>query len=366
MIPFLDLKKVNARFDLEFQEKFKQFLEAGHYILGNEVLKFENEFSNYCGVRHCIGLGNGLDALRLILEAYKELGKLKEGDEVILPANTFIASVLAVLHAGLKPILVEPVERTFNIAPNKVSKVFTDKTKAIMAVHLYGQLCDMDALNKIASQYGLLVIEDAAQAHGAIYKNGNKAGNLSHAAAFSFYPTKNLGALGDAGAVVTNNVELAECVKKLRNYGSLKKYENENPGFNSRLDEIQAVFLNVKLKSLDTDNVRRREIAVRYINEINNEQITLPYYNNSQNHVFYTFVVRVDEREKFIKHLDGNGVGWLIHYPIAPHKQKALSGFNYLRFPITEAIHDTVISLPISPVMTETEVDKVISVVNEF
>ncbi len=367
MMKFLDLHKINARFELELQEKFQQFLDSGHYILGKEVETFESSFASYCGTKHCIGTANGLDALFLIFKAYIQLGKLQLGDEVIVPANTYIASILSIIHAGLKPVLVEPDEQTFNISPKEIERHLSTNTKAILAVHLYGQLADMDAINKISLQKNLLVIEDAAQAHGAFKGSGlNKAGNLSNAAAFSFYPSKNLGCLGDGGAVTTNDSELADCIKLMRNYGSSKKYVNDVIGVNSRLDELQAAILNIKLKLLDADNDRRREISKRYLSEINNKNIQLPFYDGTKNHVFHVFVVRVESRDDFTKYLNENETGYLIHYPIPPHQQKALSKYQFGTFPITERIHQSVVSIPISPVMTDIEVTQVINVLNNF
>jgi dTDP-4-amino-4,6-dideoxygalactose transaminase len=376
MIKFLDLHKINKRFEPKFHESFQQFLESGHYILGNEVKTFESDFANYCGTRHCIGTANGLDALILIFRAYIELGKLQLNDEVIVPANTYIASILSIIHAGLKPILVEPDEQTFNISSQEIKKHITKKTKAILAVHLYGQLADMEAINQIAKVNNLLVVEDSAQAHGAVANFNHeataqslklqKAGNLSHAAAFSFYPSKNLGCLGDGGAVTTKDDELASCIKLMRNYGSSKKYVNEIIGLNSRLDEIQAAFLNIKLKKLDDDNERRRVIAKRYSSEINNKKMRLPFYDGTQNHVFHVFVLRVENRNAFTTYLDKNAIGWLIHYSISPHQQKALSMYNQLSFPITEDIHQSVVSIPISPVMTDDEVSTIISALNRY
>ncbi|MEZ4802152.1 MAG: DegT/DnrJ/EryC1/StrS family aminotransferase [Gelidibacter sp.] len=366
MIKFLDLHKVNVRFEPEFQDKFQYFLNSGHYILGKELKTFETNFSKYCGTQHCIGVANGLDALILIFKAYIEQRRIQIGDEVIVPANTYIASMLSILHAGLKPVLVEPDEHTFNMWPKEIEKHITPKTKAILAVHLYGQLADMEAINKIAKDKNLLVIEDAAQAHGALSSNGKKAGNLSDAAAFSFYPSKNLGCLGDGGAVTTNDTELADIIRKLRNYGSSKKYVNDRIGFNSRLDELQAAFLNIKLQMLDADNQIRQNIAKRYCSEIDNKKIALPFYNGSKNHVFHAFVVRVKDRAAFTKYLDTNAIGWLIHYPIPPHQQRALSDYNHLSFPSTEAIHQSVVSIPMSPVMTNEEVTTVINVLNRY
>ncbi len=367
MIKFLDLHKINTRFEPKLQEKFQQFLDSGHYILGNEVAKFETNFAKYCGTKHCIGTANGLDALILIFKAYVHLGKLQFGDEVIVPANTYIASILSIIHAGLKPVLVEPDEQTFNISPKEIEKNITNKTKAILAVHLYGQLADMEAIQSIAKKNYLLVVEDAAQAHGAVANSKSlQAGNLSDAAAFSFYPSKNLGCLGDGGAVTTNDSELANCIAMMRNYGSSNKNVNDIIGLNSRLDELQAAFLNIKLELLDADNSKRRAIAKQYLSEIKNEKMRLPFYNGSDNHVFHVFVVRVAKRDLFIEHLNAHGIGWLIHYPTAPHQQKALSEYKDLSYPLTEDIHKTILSIPISPVMTDEEVKQVIYVINHY
>jgi dTDP-4-amino-4,6-dideoxygalactose transaminase len=366
MIKFLDLHKINARFEQQLQEQFRKFLDSGHYILGKEVETFESNFASYCGSKHGIGTANGLDALVLIFKSYLALGRLELDDEVIVPANTYIASILSIIHAGLKPILVEPDERTYNISPIQIEKHLTSKTKAILAVHLYGQLADMESINRIAKKHHLLVIEDAAQAHGAISHSNKKAGNLSDAAAFSFYPSKNLGCFGDGGAVTTNDDQLALCIQRMRNYGSSKKYVNEMVGINSRLDELQAVFLNIKLPLLDTDNNKRQDIAKRYLLEIKNEKLLLPFYDGSQNHVFHVFVVQVEDRKHFSDYLDAKNIGWLIHYPIPPHQQKALQEFNQLSFPITENIHRTVVSIPISPVLTNDEVTNIINVLNSY
>ncbi|WP_299224838.1 DegT/DnrJ/EryC1/StrS aminotransferase family protein [uncultured Psychroserpens sp.] len=367
MISFLDLNKVNARFEDEYVSQFKSFLNSGYYILGDQVRTFETNFASYCGSKYCVGVANGLDALTLIFKAYIELGRLKPDDEVIVPANTYIASILAVINAGLKPIFVEPNEATFNISPLEIKKHLSPNVKAILAVHLYGQLANMNAINAIAETHDLLVVEDAAQAHGAILNDDDKkAGNLSNAAGFSFYPTKNLGALGDAGAVTTNDLDLANTVQLLRNYGSSTKYVNQTLGINSRLDEIQAAFLNVKLKYLDADNQRRQDIASLYRSGINNKKIELPYYNDSLNHVFHVFVVRVIDRAAFVSFLNDKGIGHLIHYPIPPHKQQALLSYKTLYLPITEAIHSSVVSLPISPIMTNDEVQTVINALNQY
>ena len=365
MIKFLDLHKINQPYEVLFQEKFKNLLDKGWYILGEEVKAFEKNFASYCGVKHCIGVGNGLDALVLIFKAYIQLGKMQKGDEVIVPANTYIASILAILEADLVPVLVEPILETYNLDPNKIQEKITSKTRAILAVHLYGQLADMVSINEIATKNNLLVVEDAAQSHGAILGD-RKAGNLANASGFSFYPGKNLGALGDAGAVTTNDDELAEMIFSLRNYGSKEKYVNDVIGVNSRLDELQAGFLNIKLPNLDEENSIRRKIAQRYLSQIKNEKIQLPFYDNSENHVFHIFVVRTENRDDLQDYLKRNLIQTLIHYPIAPYKQKALSCMNKLSFPITEQIHKEILSLPISSVMTSKEVDKVIEVLNKY
>lgn len=366
MIKFLDLHTLNARFEAEFQEEFKKFLDSGYYVLGNNVKAFEKEYAAYCGTKHCIGVSNGLDALTLILEAYKILGKLEEGDEVIVPANTYIASILGITKAGLKPVLVEPNIETFNIDASEIEAAITWKTRAILVVHLYGQLTDMSDIQRIAKKLNLLVMEDAAQAHGAKNTEGKSAGNLSDAAGFSFYPTKNLGALGEAGAVTTNDDELAEIVTKLRNYGSSSKYVNQYKGVNNRLDEIQAAFLRVKLPHLDADNEARRQVALRYLNEIKNPLIILPTYQNDASHVFHQFVIRTSDRAALRAYLTKNEIGTLIHYEIPPHKQEAYKEWSHLHFPITEKIHDECVSLPISPILEMDEVTKVISVLNNY
>ncbi|WP_299112323.1 DegT/DnrJ/EryC1/StrS aminotransferase family protein [uncultured Winogradskyella sp.] len=366
MIKFLDLHKINNRFREEFKVSFSKSLEDSYYILGNNVSNFESEFANYCGTNFCVGTANGLDALTLILKGYIQLGKLKKGDKVIVPANTFIATILSVLHADLIPVLVEPNPNTYNISVDAIKKNL-DGVKAIIMVHLYGQLCDVESLQQLAKDYKLLLIEDAAQAHGAISKyNNSKAGNLSHAAAFSFYPSKNLGALGDGGAVTTNDSELVEVIKLLRNYGSTEKYTNKIIGFNSRLDDMQAAFLRIKLKTLDADNERRQEIAKLYLMGINSSKIKLPFYEGANNHIFYTFVIEVGDRLGFTKFLDLHKIEWLIHYPIPPHKQEALQSFSDLKLPVTEAIHERIISLPMSPVMPNEDVQKVIDVLNSY
>ena len=351
---------------MAFKEKLDFFLKKGWYVLGDEVELFETSFSQYCGTQYCIGVGNGYDALVLILKGYITLGKMSKGDEVIVPANTYIASILAILQTDLVPVLVEPKLETYNINPDLIVEKITSKTRAILAVHLYGQLAQMDKIIEIAIANNLLIIEDAAQAHGASFSNQERAGNLSHAAAFSFYPGKNLGALGDGGAVNTNDLELANIIKSLRNYGSKVKYQNEYIGVNSRLDELQAAFLNVKLSHLDQDNNRRRAIAKRYLSEIKNDKVSLPFWDGSDNHVFHLFVIRTNNRNDLQQFLFDNGVQTMIHYPIAPHEQKALSHWNEMFLPITERIHAEVLSLPVSPVMTDEEVDVVIEILNKY
>ncbi|HLA54974.1 MAG TPA: DegT/DnrJ/EryC1/StrS family aminotransferase [Flavobacterium sp.] len=366
MIKFLDLYRINLPYEPAFQHKMKSIVDKSWFILGDEVRLFEKNFADYCGTKHCIGVGNGLDALTLIFKAYIQLGKLQKGDEVIVPANTYIASILAVLQADLVPVLVEPKLETFNIDPDLIKQKITSKTKAILAVHLYGQLSDMHAISAIANEHNLLVIEDAAQAHGAENTENNKAGNLGDAAGFSFYPGKNLGALGDAGAVTTNDDALAKMVFSLHNYGSETKYHNDFIGVNSRLDELQAGFLNVKLPNLDSENAQRKIIANYYLENISNPKISLPEYDGGNHHVFHLFVIRTEDRSDLQQYLKGKGIETLIHYPIPPHRQKALSGWNNLSFPITEKIHREVLSLPISPVMTAEETAAVIDALNSY
>lgn len=366
MIKFLDLKSVNKRFESEFKKVFDNFLSKGNYILGEHVSELEKEFAEYCGTKYCIGVSNGLDALKLIFEGYKELGLLYFGDEVIVPANTYIATVLAISNCGLKPVLVEPFLGTYNINTTKVKDFITSKTKAILGVHLYGQLYDVDELEEISKENNLLLIEDAAQAHGAKYIDGRKAGNLSNASAFSFYPTKNLGALGDAGAITTNNIKLASIILKLRNYGRSSSYVNDVKGHNCRLDELQAAFLRIKLKCLDLDNKKRQEIANIYINQIFNKSIQLPSYENVEAHVFHLFVIRTIKRNELKAFLNENGIETYVHYPVPFHKQKAYKEFVDCRFPVTEKIHDEVLSLPIYPNLEISSVLKIIDLINSF
>jgi dTDP-4-amino-4,6-dideoxygalactose transaminase len=359
MIKFLDLHKLNKPFEAQFLAKTKAFLDNGWYILGDEVKQFEQSFASFSKSKHCIGVGNGLDALVLILKANIQLGNIKKGDEVIVPANTYIASVLAILQADLIPVFVEPNIETYNIDPNLFEEKITSKTKAILVVHLYGQLAEMDKINAICASHNLLVIEDAAQAHGLTF-------NGKHTRAFSFYPGKNLGALGDGGAITTNDDALAEILFSLRNYGSNKKYHNDFIGYNSRLDELQSAFLNIKLPHLNTENETRKKTAKRYLSEIKNNKIQLPICNNFNDHVFHLFVIRTESRDMLQEYLYKNGIETVIHYPIPPHKQKALQKFDHLSLPITEKIHQEVLSLPMSSVLTDEEITHIIATLNSY
>lgn len=370
MIPFLDLRGINAASRAELIEACTRVIDSGWYIVGDELDRFETSFAEYCGASHCIGVANGLDALILTLRAWKELGWLKEGDEVIVPANTYIASILAITENRLVPVLVEPDEASYNLCPRNTEAAITPKTRAIVAVHLYGQLADMPALLDLAERHNLLLLEDAAQAHGAGI-GGRKAGNWGHAAGFSFYPGKNLGALGDAGAITTSNDELAKTLRALRNYGSHEKYKNLFQGVNSRLDEIQAAMLSVKLKYLDADTRRRQEIAVAYASGIRHPAIRQPIDSKSTlaslaNHVFHLYVIRSSRREALQQHLQNAGIQTLIHYPIPPHKQQAYKNWNERTYLLTESLHREVLSLPISSVMTDAQVGIVIDAVNAF
>ncbi|MDO3658225.1 DegT/DnrJ/EryC1/StrS family aminotransferase [Acinetobacter genomosp. 15BJ] len=369
MIPFLDLKNINGQYRAELIEACTRVIDSGWYIGGNELAQFEQNFADYCGVKFAIGVANGLDALILTLRAWKELGKLKDGDEVIVPSNTYIASILAITANNLTPILVEPDINTYNIDPKKIEAAITPKTKVILPVHLYGQLAEMPEIMTIANQHNLLVLEDSAQSHGAEI-NGTRAGNWGDASGFSFYPGKNLGALGDAGAVTTNNEELAQMLRALRNYGSHEKYKNLVPGVNSRLDEIQAAMLDIKLKYLDHEVAHRRKIAQLYLQNIVNPLIKLPLeYKEAekyQQHVWHLFVIRTEHRETLQEYLAEQGVQTLIHYPIPPHKQQAYKEWNDLNYPISEQIHAEVMSLPIGPTLSVEEAEKVIQLCNSF
>jgi len=370
-IKFLDLKTLTAFYEPELTNAVQRVINSGWYLLGEELGAFEKEYTDYIGVKHCIGVANGLDALRLILRAYIELGKLKEGDEVIVPANTYIASILAITENRLKPVLVEPNINTYNIDPYLIEEKITEKTKAIMVVHLYGQNAMHPEIKRVIEKYHLLLIEDNAQAQGAIC-DGKRTGSLGNAAGHSFYPGKNLGALGDAGAVTTDDDELADIIRTIANYGSKKKYENIYKGLNSRLDEIQAAVLRVKLKYLDRDNQKRREIAQYYCDNIKNEKIVLPSnsfnqpINQSLNHVWHLFVIKTKERDKLQKYLADNGIQTLIHYPIPPHKQSAYNELINMDLPISERIHSEVLSLPISPFMTQEEYSYISKIISLF
>jgi len=365
-VPFLDLKAQVDELRDELQEAFERVLNSGWFILGREVEDFEREFAEYCGVKYCVGVGNGLDALSLILRAYREMGRLKEGDEVIVPANTYIATILAITENRLKPMLVEPDIRTYNLDPRLVERAISKRSRAIMAVHLYGRLADMPKLRELSTEYGMILIEDAAQAHGAEL-NGVKAGAWGDAAGFSFYPGKNLGALGDAGAVTTNDEELAQVVRALGNYGSHKKYENLYKGVNSRLDELQAAFLRVKLRQLNDDNVKRREIAKCYLKELADISLVLPEEpDHPESHVWHLFVVRTRKRTALQEYLKKVGIQTLIHYPIPPHRQKAYAECCRLHFPLTEKIHEEVLSLPMFPSLGKLEIAKVIESLRSF
>lgn len=365
MIKFLDLKAINDSFEPELSASIKRVLDAGWYLLGNEVASFEKEYAEFIGTKHCIGVANGLDALRLILRAYLELGVMQEGDEIIVPANTYIASILAITENRLTPVLVEPDIKTYNIDPFKIEEKINSRTKGIMIVHLYGKNAMHPEIQRLVDKYNLKLIEDNAQASGAYYRE-KRTGALGDAAGNSFYPGKNLGALGDAGAVTTDDDNLASVIRAIANYGSIKKYVNDYQGLNSRLDEIQAAILRVKLSRLDADNQRRREIARYYIENIKHPDIILPHVSDWNSHVFHIFIIRCKQRDKLQSYLSEQGIQTLIHYPIPPHKQKAYKEWNTLSFPITEQIHNEVLSLPISPVMSNDDILKVIKTVNDF
>ncbi|HRQ29598.1 MAG TPA: DegT/DnrJ/EryC1/StrS family aminotransferase [Saprospiraceae bacterium] len=374
MIKFLDLQKINAQYAEELKKAAEEVIDSGWYLLGESVNRFETNLANYIGVKHAIGVANGLDALRLILKAYIEIGFMKEGDEVIVPANTYIASILAITDNRLKPVLVEPDFKTYNLDFDKIEERITERTRAIMVVHLYGQICWGRKLEEIRRRYNLKIIEDNAQAIGAEW-NGLKSGALGDSAGFSFYPGKNLGAIGDAGAVSTGDDKLAEIIRALGNYGSRQKYHNEYQGLNSRMDEIQAAFLTIKLKYLDKENDRRREIAQFYCENITNKDIVLPCHKDHLlskslkfdfTHVWHLFVIRTRLQNELNSYLTSNNIQSLIHYPVPPHKQQAYKEWNIVTFPITEKIHSEVISLPISAVMTDEEVISVVKAINSF
>lgn len=365
MIAFLELSEINKQYETELKEACSRVIDSGWYILGTEVDSFEREFAEYCGSKYAIGVANGLDALTLTLRAWKIMGKLKDGDEVIMPANTYIASLLAVSENNLVPVLVEPEENSYNITAKAIQSHLTDKTKVILPVHLYGRISQMDEIANLARDLNILVLEDCAQAHGASI-DGKKAGSWGDAGAFSFYPGKNLGALGDAGAITTEDSELKEVLVGLRNYGSHEKYKNEYKGVNSRLDEIQAAMLRVKLRYLNREIKARREVAKKYIEGINNVQITIPKVTLEESHVWHLFVIRTEKRDELSKFLLENEIQTLIHYPTPPHKQQAYEELNTLHLPLTEKIHDEVLSIPISATIDIDEVNEVIETINRW
>lgn len=361
MIPFLDLNQINKPYLEAIEEVSLRVLRSGWYILGRELQDFESAFADYCGARYCIGVANGLDAIGLILRAYD----FPVHSEIIVPGNTYIASLLPVSYLGFVPVLIEPDPYTMLIDPQKIERAITSETRAILCVDLYGRSCEMEAINEIALRYNLKVITDAAQAHGAMY-NGRKVGSIADATAFSFYPTKNLGALGDAGAITTSDGALAEKIMYLRNYGSKERYKNDYLGVNSRLDEIQAAILGVKLPFLDTENKRRREIARYYLSGIKLQDLILPPDDRIDDDAWHLFVVRHPDRNALIKHLEASGVQTNVHYPLPVHKQKAYAAINHLSLPVTESIHQQVISLPLNPVLTNEEISYIVSAVNQF
>jgi dTDP-4-amino-4,6-dideoxygalactose transaminase len=366
-VPFLDLRAINARHAHELKEAAARVIQSGLYILGAELKAFETEFATWVGSPHCVGTSDGLSALTLALRAWKEMGRLRDGDGVAVPANTYIASILAITENNLRPILVEPDEDTFNLSPAKLEAVLTPAVKVVMAVHLYGHLAEMPAISELCQRRGLLLLEDAAQAHGASLDNV-KAGAWGDAAGFSFYPGKNLGALGDAGALTCRDAKLAETVRELRNYGSHLKYHNLYQGTNDRLDEMQAALLRIKLPHLDCDNARRRQIAAQYQASISNRHVRLPVVRGpEETHVWHLFVTRTHDRDGFQKHLEAAGIQTVIHYPVPPHQQECYrSELGMLSLPVTEQIHREALSLPISPVMTPNQINQVIVAANRY
>jgi dTDP-4-amino-4,6-dideoxygalactose transaminase len=365
MINFLDLKKINDQYKDELNEACRRVIDSGWYIQGKELASFEEQFAQYCGTKYCIGVANGLDALTLTLRAWKELDMLAEGDEVIVPANTYIASILSITENDLVPVLVEPDPDTYNLSIEGIKKATTSKTKAILPVHLYGQISPMDEIMSYAHSHNLLVLEDCAQSHGANIDN-KKCGNWGDAGAFSFYPGKNLGALGDAGAITTNDEILATTLKALRNYGSHKKYENLYQGVNSRLDEIQAAMLSVKLNYLDVETTARRKVASKYGSLINNPLIKLPTCKDDKRHVWHLFVIETEYRLQLQEYLNSHGVQTLIHYPLPPHKQAAYKELAHNDLPFTESIHEKVLSLPMDPTLSGDDVQEIVRLVNRF
>lgn len=365
MIPYLPLKEINTRYEPYLSEALHRVAEQGWYILGKEVENFEREYASYIGCNHCIGCGNGYDALWLIFKAYKQLGLLQDGDEVLVPANTFIASVLAITNNNLRPVFTDTDCESYLMGYEQIMNAITPKTKAILLVHLYGQNSYNDQIADICSKKGILLIEDNAQAHGALY-NGKRTGSLGNAAAHSFYPGKNLGALGDAGAITTNNKELAETVAMLHNYGCNKKYIHDIIGVNSRLDELQAAILRIKLKQLDADNNRRKAIAKEFIERINNPLVKTPQVEDFQAHVFHIFPLMCEHRNALQEHLEMAGIQTQIHYPVPPHKQKCYSIFATQKLPVAEYLSNCELSLPCHPALSNEEIDKIIDAVNNF
>jgi dTDP-4-amino-4,6-dideoxygalactose transaminase len=370
MIPFLDLKKINDSFEPNLSDSIKRVLESGWYLLGQEVKSFEREYAQFTGVRHCVSVANGLDALRLIFKAYIEMGEMREGDEIMVPANTYIASLLAVSENRLIPVLVEPDLNTFNIDPEKIEKSITARTKGLMIVHLYGRNAMHPRIEEIVKKYNLKLIEDNAQAQGCRYMD-KRTGSFGNAAGHSFYPGKNIGALGDAGAVTTDDDELAEVIRTIANYGSKIKYHNIYKGLNSRMDEIQAAVLRVKLPRLDADNQKRREVADFYLKNIKNRDVVLPKSNGcpaveDAGHTWHIFLVRSKRRNELQKFLHEKDIQTLIHYPVPPHRQMAYKEWEKMTFPLTEIIHDQALSLPMSPLLGQEEIEQVVEAVNRF
>jgi len=365
MIKFLDLQRINAQYSIELKEAANRVIDSGWYIMGKELESFEKNYAAFCGVRNCLGVANGLDALRLIFRAYIELGIMESGDEVIVPANTYIASVLAVTDNNLVPVFVEPNVETYNLDSNRIEAAITSKTRAILTVHLYGQISIGHEMLAICKKYDLKLVEDGAQSHGAIW-NGKVSGAIGDAAGHSFYPGKNLGALGDAGAVTTDDNELAQTIIALRNYGSKVKYENLYRGLNSRLDEVQAAFLNVKLKYLEEDIEARRYVANYYLENIKNPDIDLPRVLAQEGHVWHLFVIKTNKREDLQNYLKINGIETLVHYPIAPNKQVAYKEFNNLNFPITQILSNEILSIPAIGLLKNKELERIVELLNNF
>ena len=365
MIKFLDLQKINTQYEIELKEAANRVIDSGWYLMGKELESFEGNYADFCGVKHALGVANGLDALTLIFRGYIEMGVMKKGDEVIVPANTYVASVLAITYNDLIPIFVEPNEQTYNLDSFFIEQAITSKTKAVLTVHLYGQNSIDQQMLDICRKHNLKLVEDGAQSHGALW-NEKVSGGIGDAAGHSFYPGKNLGALGDAGAVTTNDAALANVISALRNYGSHEKYKNKYQGLNSRLDEIQAAFLNVKLKYIQKDINGRRRVANYYLENIKNPNITLPKVLEQDGHVWHLFVVRVKKREEFQKYLSENGIQTLIHYPIPPNKQEAYKKYNNLSFPITEKIHKNILSLPIGAHIKKENIITIVNILNSY